>query len=194
MATQASLDVTAATTINASWGDSVAQHLPTVETATPAVVFEGKVYVRSDLDALMISDGSTERELARYGAATTFTVSSITQSAGVSYTTNRAVFSRQGRWITGECTVTFSSAGSSGYGVAVNTTGLPTPATGSGATAGIFLYTDVGTAAYVGVVTMSSTTFNFWVHNAGLQLGGTPAFAITGSDVLSFSFSYEASA
>lgn len=57
MATQASLDITTGDTSSAAWADSVVAHTITTETATPATVFEGKMWARTDVDRMTVRDG-----------------------------------------------------------------------------------------------------------------------------------------
>lgn len=59
MATQASLDITTGDTSSAAWADSVVAHTITTETTTPSTVFEGKMWARTDVDRMVVRDGSS---------------------------------------------------------------------------------------------------------------------------------------
>jgi hypothetical protein len=73
MASQSSLGVATGASITEAWGDAVAQHLLTTETATPTTVHEGKEYVRTDEDILYRGTGAGVEAWDGYGAWKSYT-------------------------------------------------------------------------------------------------------------------------
>lgn len=68
MTSQSSFNIATGAVITEAYLDNITQHLPTTETATPATVFPGKEWIRTDRKAKIRYTGSASEECDGYGA------------------------------------------------------------------------------------------------------------------------------
>jgi hypothetical protein len=73
MTSQSSFNIATGATITETYLDGITQHLLTTETGTPSTVFEGKEWVRTDLEQLVRYTGSAAETFDGYGAWTAYT-------------------------------------------------------------------------------------------------------------------------
>lgn len=217
MSTQASLDITTGDTSTAAWADSVTTHLNTTETATPATVFEGKEWTRTDTDTLYRYTGSAAEAYDGYGAWTTYTPT-IRQwngpgSYGSTQTIGNGTLVGRYRYTAGRCVrFYFEWTVGSTDGSAYLTTSqnfmvsLPTPAanvmlesSGTGelydASSGIryplLCVLDAATGS-TGFIFQTHYAAGTWTNKGAMYPGNTP-IAMAPGDRLAFSGEYETS-
>jgi hypothetical protein len=153
--------VTTSTTIATSWGTQVRDNFTALDT--------------------MLAPASQ--------AWTAFTISSVTQSGAVTFTTDRAFYRRVGRIITGHAVITLTGAGTTSNVVTVGVSGLPAAKDANSVYGiGVFSYNEVGTSNYVGSVRGNAASITSF---AGDIIGFSPAFAAASGDIISIQFTYE---
>lgn len=191
MAARSTLTVTSGTTITSAWGNSVRNHVVPA-TGSNDVATEGQLCVNTVADVLVVHDGTTVKQLARYGAWDAWT-GTCTQAFAVSYTSTNQTHTLQGRHVSASGLLAFTGFGSVGQPISI-ASNLPVPS--APVLAGSFLYIDSGVGYYQGSVVMdTSGVLTMQVHNAAASnLGQTPSFAIANVDSLWLNLSYPAAA
>jgi len=190
MAARSTFTRSAGNTITAALNNSIRDHLVTY-TGSDDVTTEGQLCVNTTTDRLVVYTGSVAREIARYGALTSFVAMSVTQGGAqpVSIGTGSG-WSRQGPWIDAHINLTFPlGAGTAGNPITISSTDLPNPP--ATCTAGGFVYIDTGTTAYAGQVEMSAAgAMILFVGTTVAGLGQAPSFALGATDLLRITLRY----
>lgn len=191
MSNQASFNVTAGDPPLAAWGDSVGQHLVTTETATPATVFEGKQWVRTDTNEFLNYTGSAAEPIGGYGAYASYTPvftaatsgnfpASWTKTGGYRYLTGRTVM----WWAKA---VQTAPSGQTGFVYVSTPTSIAQHVMGDGHyTDSGFGYYDIRllpytSSAYYIMVQASGGSYVSW---ANMELaGGIPTVNVSGDEI-----------
>lgn len=189
MAARSTFTRSAFATITSAWANTLRDHIVSI-TGSNDVSSEGQLCVNTAADVLVVHDGTTVQQLARYGPWDTWTATAV-QSFGVAFTPNGLAVTRSGRHITASGILEFTAFGSTGAQIVVNAS-LPAPT--AARLVGTFLYIDSGTAYYQGSVVMdAAAALTFQVHNSpAANLGTSPSFAIAPGDSLWLNLSYPA--
>lgn len=189
MAARSTLTVTSGTTITSSWGNTVRDHLVPYTTTDDVGTTEGRMAVNTSTDQLVVYTGSTVRELVRYGAWSSFTLSPV-QTFALSSTNTDVGTARLGRTVVAHAHLSFTSSGSTGTQLYIDTN-LPAPA--GTIVAGVFHFTDLGANYSTGVVFMNtSSRLTFIVTGNNNTFGITPSFAVVSGDEMWINLSYQA--
>lgn len=176
--------------IPSAWANSIRDHLVTIATSND-VSSEGQLCVNTSTDQLVVHNGSGAIELGRYGAWSSFTLSPV-QTFSLSSSNTDVGFARMGRTIVAHARLQFTSNGSTGTQLYIDTN-LPAP-TGT-VVAGHFHYTDAGAFYYTGEVFMNgSSRLNFTVSGVNNTFGVTPSFAVVSGDEMWVNLVYQAAA
>lgn len=160
----------------------------------PSNPYEGQLWYRSDTDIYMAHNGSAAVEALPLGAWQSYTPT-LTQSATITKTVTRARYTRYGRFIQGQFSLTASSSGTTANAVAV---GLPVAAAvSSGVVVGnAFIYDASTVLRYSGALELATASVAVLVGDwsADQAWGVVPNLAMASGDLFRGVFQYEADA
>jgi len=163
----------------------------------------GTVIYETDTKNTRVYNGSTWASFIApaAGAATTWTPT-ITQSGSVTCTVTRAVYQRIGRWIKGNAYLTVTGTGTANNVITIG--GLPFTGAAGQVIVGQSVIVDISASTnYAGLVAMPTTTTFSFVPCAvvsaintydGLTASNGFSAALASTDIVAFSFEYEAAA
>lgn len=173
--------------------------------SSPPSPTAGQFWYQPDQNVMYLYNGTAFKLVANGATDNTFTgwlawTATLWENANVSQTVDRAVYCQIGKLVTGVCHITSSGTGTANAsGVEVRFSGLPAPAyTTKQLTVGNARYQISGGNYYTLQVQMSSSAFNFkrdgFAYTFGSSSNGAGGnTAIASGDIISFSFTYEAS-
>lgn len=205
---------TSATITRGAYGTSARQHVSGttwVHAATiddvirictsstrPSDIYEGQLIYETDTDAFKAHNGSAWEQVLTLGAWTSWTPT-ITQSAAVTITINRARYTKIGRTVHLQAKITMASTGTASNAIAIG--GIPIAPAASAADqlmSGMgYLYDTSATASFSGPIYMgAAATFNVVDEDATTanNLLGVSGFtaALASGDLLWIDCTYEA--
>lgn len=177
MATQSSLSVATGASITEAWGDSVAAHLLTTETGTPATTFEGKHWVHTADDECYRDNGTAQERWDGYGAWKSYTPT-LANSAGTATSVGNGTIAGAYRYVGGRAiafwcylelgsTTTWWSAGNATPALSLPVAMRTTPLRIIGANIGCVLASTSGTIDGRAVYGSSTQLFAYVPQTGG---------------------------
>lgn len=171
------------------------------DSALTTVKTEGMMAYLIDLNTVTVYNGSAWSTIGPVHGALTAWTPAITQSGGVTCTVTRAVYTRNGRWISGTFYLVVTGTGSASNVVTIS---LPVTAVGNNGDYFVGngkIYDASTTFGHVSIMVLhSSTTMKFEVVQGGSvdaylgAAGSTFTAALASGDVCTGQFQYEAAA